>query len=306
MKQKHLARLAAFLVGATGAAAFGDHHGGGPIVGPQENCSNYPWWCWGQCAELNACRSGNTPIGGSNCAIEEANLRSCETSQPPYVPPVIVVPPPACPPGQHLTEGGQCQADHECGDDEIGGGSEECEPCGEGEVPNEEKTACVAVVECDWGEHPFEPGRCRCDDKSLDALAKQTMGNIPDEPWERGGWFQCIGLSPGVSSKTYSTEHETERCNFEHPVNDGIGKAAGTHTHPIFVWDRDEGLTCNGKIIESKGDVLRENSKGLGHSYTDILHAEAWGLPSYLSDSSRQLLVYRENAEGEWEEVPVP
>ena len=65
-------------------------------------------------------------------------------------------------------------------------------------------------------------------------------------------------------------------------------------------------MTCGGNIIETMGDVLLENTRGLGHSYTDMMHAESWGIPSYLSDSSRQLLVYRKNAEGEWEEVPVP
>ena len=174
MKQRHLAALAAFLVGVMGGAAFGDDHGGGPIVGPQENCSNYPWWCWGQCAELNACRSGNTPIGGSNCAIEEANLRSCETSQPPYVPPVIVVPPPACPAGQHFTEGGQCHADHVCGDNEIGGGSEECETCTEGSAPNAEGTACVA--ECGWDQIADAAGKCvlRPFDDNAKALAARV------------------------------------------------------------------------------------------------------------------------------------
>ena len=143
MKQKHLVRLAAFLVGVMGGAAFGDDH----VGGPPEDCSRYPWWCQGQCAELNACRSGNTPFGGSDCQTQETNLALCEISPPPYVPTVptvpvvIVVPPSPCPAGQQLNEG-ECQADHECGDDEIGGGSEECEACPDGTESNEAGTAC--------------------------------------------------------------------------------------------------------------------------------------------------------------------
>ena len=59
MKQRHLAGLAAILVGAMGGAAFGHDH----VGGPQEDCSQYPLSCYGQCYELNACRSGNTPAG---------------------------------------------------------------------------------------------------------------------------------------------------------------------------------------------------------------------------------------------------
>ena len=141
---------AAAVVGAIGGGdLLGDDH----VVGTLENCWQYPWWCQGQCAELNACRSGNTPIGDSNCAIEDANLRMCEIGPPPLPPPlppiVIVLPPPACPAGQHPDGNGGCVADYVCGDDEIGGGSEECEECGAGQVPNPDGTACVT---CDYGE----------------------------------------------------------------------------------------------------------------------------------------------------------
>ena len=113
MKQKILVRLAALSVGAMGGAAFGHDH---VIGGPQEDCSRYPWWCQGYCAELNICRSGNTPIGGPDCQNEQSNLALCETSPPPYVPTVptvpvvIVVPPsPACPAGKHYSGGGSAR-----------------------------------------------------------------------------------------------------------------------------------------------------------------------------------------------------
>ena len=143
MKQKQLARLAASLVGVTGGAARGHDH----VIGLQEDCSRYPLWCQGYCHELNICRSGNTPIGGEDCGNERSNLALCEGRPPPPVPtvPVVIVPTPACPAGQHYNySGGACQADHECGDDEIGGGSEECVECGEGTEPNEGRTECVS------------------------------------------------------------------------------------------------------------------------------------------------------------------
>ena len=155
MKQRNLARLAAFLVGMTGGAALGNDHGGGPL----EPCVAHPWWCQPQCAMLNICRSGNTPIGTPDCLSEEHALRMCSISpepfSPPFVPPVVGPPAPVCPAGQHYS-GGECQADHECGNDEIGGGSEECEPCGAGQVPNEDGTACQS---CPHGESGT-PGVC--------------------------------------------------------------------------------------------------------------------------------------------------
>ena len=59
---------------------------------------------------------------------------------------IIVTPPvtpPGCPAGQHLTEGGQCQADHVCESGQIGGGSEVCEDCPLGTNANEAETECV-------------------------------------------------------------------------------------------------------------------------------------------------------------------
>ena len=83
----------AFVCAMWGAAVLGDDHGGGASV----DCSQYPWWCQGYCAELNLCRAGNTPIGGTDCGIEENNLESCKVSPPPFVVPpvgpIIIIPP---------------------------------------------------------------------------------------------------------------------------------------------------------------------------------------------------------------------
>ncbi len=134
---------AAVMVGVMGGGtiASGDDH----IRGPLEDCFFVPWWCQGECAELNACRSGNTPIGG-DCDTEERNLRACEISSPPLggpQPPIIIVPPPSCPAGEHL-HAGACHADHRCGPNAIGGGSKDCVECGDDFEPNEDKTECVS------------------------------------------------------------------------------------------------------------------------------------------------------------------
>ncbi len=140
MKRKSRAGLAVFLVGVMGSAALGDHH-----LGPQENCSSYPPWCSGQCAELNACRSGNTPIGGSDCGTEEANLRFCENSSP--FPPVIIVTPVACPDGM---------------------------------VPNEAGTACVPVAttaaECARLREAIEANRTACKKKATKNALSCVLG----------------------------------------------------------------------------------------------------------------------------------
>ena len=73
--------------------------------------------------------------------------------------PVIIVLPPFCPVGQHRRDG-QCEADHVCGDDEIGGGAVECEKCTDGKVPNDDKTECVEPVD-PWREkYDQQGGKC--------------------------------------------------------------------------------------------------------------------------------------------------
>ena len=294
MKQRHLAALAAFLVGVMGGAAFGDDHGGGPIVGPQENCSNYPWWCWGQCAELNACRSGNTPIGGSDCGTEEANLRSCEISPPPFIPPppVIVVPPPACPAGLHLHESG-CHADHVCGDDEIGGGSEDCEPCGEGEVPNPDGTACQS---CPHGE--ASSGVCAADPCGIDALdkaASDALWNwIERKPYEVGAQLYCH--ADDIHRTNWETSDPDNVCAVDTRVqylspcwtfgnpSDGCDLAA-VHTQPYFT-EADRGARCNGIEIDERWAKFY-NDLGMDFSQGDIDAAASFFVDAYLGVSDR-------------------
>ncbi len=237
------------------------------------------------------------------CDSEYARLLQCAT-QTPVLPPIFVPPPGVCPAGQHLNEG-ECEEDPECGDDEIAGEDGTCSECGEGEVPGDSGEKCV---KCDWGESQFKPGQCVCDAGSLDALASQEMGNIPDDPWEVAGTFECPpgAETPSVHKKTISTEHEKEKCILDLPEDWALAKVAVAHSHPVFAWPRDENKICMRKPLQTELQVFNQNSKNMGHSQADMHYAKSVGLPSYLSDSYRVLYVYGKDAEGAWVEEKMP
>ena len=291
MKQKQLAGLAVFVVGVMGGSAFGDHH--------LEVCSHHAWWCQGECAELNACRSGNTPIGGLDCLTEEFNLFRCEADGPPGIPIVIVPPPPpppsACPAGQHFS-GGACQADHECGDDEIGGGSEECEPCGAGQVPNQDGTACRS---CPHGESDTSSGLCAADPCGVDAVddvAIDDLGQIPKEPRERGRFFYCLEDEIRKTEWSFSTGdacYVTIRRKYGHEQScwpassrpsSGCNLAA-IHTHPYFT-KADSGVVCGGVTIDERS--ARElNDEGMSFGGDDLAYSIFNNVDAYLGVPDR-------------------
>ena len=76
--------------------------------------------------------------------------RICDDDSLPPDPPGPGVWVPPCPRGQH-GHGWDCHANHVCGDDEIGGGDEDCEACQDGYEPNAAQTACVS---------PYKVARC--------------------------------------------------------------------------------------------------------------------------------------------------
>ena len=152
-------------------AAFGDDDPGGWWYA---DCSSYPWDCQTACEDYNQCLS--SAIDPSLCEAELAWLEACpSTIGPPSTPPPIIVLPPSCPVGQHRNEDGQCEADHVCGDDEIGGGPVECETCTDGKVPNDDKTECVEPVE------PVDPWREKCDQQGGEWVKDTTH-------WFESGW----------------------------------------------------------------------------------------------------------------------
>ena len=301
MKQRHLAGLAAILVGATGAVAFGDHHATGSLP----DCSFAPAHCTAECASLYSCLA--SPAGGFvECASESSAYESCRRLPPPIGPGNpggIIIRPPSCPPGQHLTEGGQCHADHECGDDEIGGGSEECEPCGEGKVPNDDRTACLS---CEWGELPGEPGRCSCDYAAVDLVAKPSLLAVPQNPWEHVEQYQCSVGHVIVGTSTLSSANEDDVCVWEFPEDylESTAVAFG-HSHPHFHWQNDEGTLCDGTRL-SAGEILNMTSTNYKFSDYDRRLAERWNLPLYLvSTSWGRVSVYRKDGSGQWAEEEI-
>ena len=127
MKQKHLSRLVAFLVGTAGAA-FGDDHGM-----PEVDCPDVDPRCereceaWGECIfRCNVLEQCDADI---ECWFLGNELQRCldNIPEPPPTDPGGVIPPPpgACPAGQHLNEG-ECEEDPQCGDDEIVGEDGTC------------------------------------------------------------------------------------------------------------------------------------------------------------------------------------
>ncbi|MDE0659459.1 MAG: hypothetical protein OXI79_07385 [Gammaproteobacteria bacterium] len=288
---RRLTMAAAAVVGAIGGGAvLGDDH----MSGEHVDCSYVPWDCLDECLELKWCVAIPENDGIADCLSERWALAACEADPgggPGGGGGVIIVP--TCPGGQHYHAGGGCHGDHECGDDEIGGGSEECEPCTDGEVPNEDKTACVS---CEWGESPFEPGRCRCDAESLDALATQ-LRYISKTPWEEAEKYKCGSADPSVSG-TRSTKGQADVCNIDLSWGETIGVVGLGHSHPYFDPNLDYAggvsFKCGAKVIDSGSDALIANDYLWDFSGGDTNTAHNLGVPVYLVVPHRtQVKVYR-------------
>ena len=290
MELKHFWCAAAVFWGCT---ALGDHHGGGGGSGGWADCSSCANVnCYGECADLNACYlEGGDMV---ECSAERAAFETCCGSPPP----VIIIPPSSCPPGQHFNAQGQCQADHECHHDEIGGGSEECEECGPGEVPNEDGTACE---ECEHGE--AAPGLCGhdpCGRDGTDFAAGDALWiNYPNkEPTERATFLYCKN---GIPEETaWKTAPDSNRCSitvtymqpYQKSCWRGGSKESGcnlslVHTHPWFTWPDDNGAMCNGENINTALRADKWNAGGMEFSTDDVNAANAFFVEGHLGVSDR-------------------
>ena len=284
MKQKHLAMLAACVFGVMGGSAFGDDHhppGGGddgPEPGGPSNCEMVPPGCMTECllAE-DACAGGeSTPL----CRMRRAALDLCALTPPPD------------------SGGGGGGGGGECGDDEIGGGSEECEACGEGEVPNEDGTACET---CEHGE--FEAGECAslCSNSALDSAASWSLRGIPREPWEQLESYTCDSGGHMHIEWLGSSQHDRDVCEVE--ADGSVASSAYGHSHPHFVWPRDRGVFCHDFVIRRSKDVTDWNCKhGAKFGGPDKSGAKTRQKPIYLIVPEReQVEVYRKTgATGFW------
>ena len=179
---------------------------------------------------MNECRDR---LGSESllCDIEKQRLDICVYNVPVVVPPPP--PPPACPAGQHLTEGGQCQADHECGDDEIGGGSVECENCPPGTEANEAATECVPNGD-------YQVGKC-----TRPVQLPAGAGNL-------------LPHHANVTvKKVWAGVYEAESGFFAHDWNETIANAALA----VGVWIPNiPPIYIGGRIVLSGGSVQADSA----------------------------------------------
>ena len=155
------------------------------------------------------------------------------------------------------------------------------------------------TCECESGyEDPDGDGYCAkpCKQDDFDTMAKSSLLTIPKEPWEQAEWYSCEngtvtvrGPRLSTASRYLYTDYPT---NTEENTNNGnvcflpftMDFDAGGHSHPHFVWPRDEGLQCGGSndIIRNNEEALSANAEGRNFSSGDKSLARAAGQPLYL------------------------
>ncbi|MCY4040229.1 MAG: hypothetical protein OXF72_03085 [Gammaproteobacteria bacterium] len=182
------------------------------------------------------------------------------------------------------------------------------------------KSACLnGACRClDGYEDPDGDGNCAkpCTQKAYDAAAKASLLTIPKEPWEQGESYDCVNgvvtvQSPRISNgsrylyKDYPTNSvENSEKGDVCILNLKTGVGGGGHSHPHFVWERDEGVQCGPKSkhkIMSEMQVNDLNKAGVNFSPTDAYWAMGNRRPLYLVVPQRNCVkVYRENNYGRW------
>lgn len=184
--------------------------------------------------------------------------------------------------------------DDEGGGAGPGGGSEECERCGEGKVPNHDKTACIS---CRHGESTQFPGRC-CLLAQRNRQGRQggTAGGLGRA--EGAGRF---GLLPErnrlhrILGHEHSGQRMPSRLRYASLSCWGGSKTDGcnlsrAHTHPFFSYPRDKDVTCHGDKMDSKDRATRYNLSGRNFSPKDTANARSadvlghLGLPPHEPD----------------------
>ena len=140
---------------------------------------------------------------------------------------------------------------------------------------------------------------------SVDALAKDSLGDLAQEPFERLERYVCGGLSKPKVNGVYSNDGQENRCQISPPENytDQLGMLAVGHSHPKFKWPRDEGLKCGPFTIFAEFIIdTIEVITGDSFSGPDMGYAEYHNVPLYLAVPYRtHVEVYRKDATGNWD-----
>ena len=228
---------------------------------------------------------------GDDGFVECEVCADSEYDDPPTLPPPhIVILPPIPGPGEHC-HGSDCHADHVCGDDEIGGGDEDCEACPDREVPNPEGTVCEIA----------------CGQIAIDRVAKASLLSVPAEPMERGASVYCLqetvhiaSWTPGKTCSVAYANRYADSCWSGGSKTDGCSLSRA-HTHPFFAYPRDQDVLCMGhKIIRSRSDAIMYNLLGRNFSQGDKNNANSadvlghLGLPPYTPPEGQPTPEYRD------------
>ena len=222
--------------------------------------------------------------------------------------------------------GGQCRCDagHRPTQRPTGSPGEldtvlECvpDPC-HGVVCGSNSACTNGTCQCNSGyEDPDEDGNCTriCTEAAYDERATSSLGSIPGEPWEQGEGYSCnngrVTVGSRVSTKSnylytdYPT-NSTENANKGNVCSVSVPWGRAGHSHPHFVWPRDEGVQCGSspsQVLVSEEQANDLNAANVDFSPGDRGAAVIAGQPIYLVVPKRNCVkVYRANSAGQWQQ----
>lgn len=188
--------------------------------------------------------------------------------------------------------------------------------CGKNSACSDGKCQCKAGF-----EDPDDDGDCTkpCTEAAYDAKAKSSLLSIAKEPWERGEAYGCddgqvtVSSPRNTASKYLYTDFPTN--SVKNPkagdvctLRIRVDRGGGGHSHPHFVWPRDEDVQCgpNPKDKIRTRDALRmTNRNNANFQPVDKSAAKnaanGDGLPLYLVVPNRDCVkVYRKSESSGW------
>ena len=150
-----------------------------------------------------------------------------------------------CPTSSGPAENDGCP--YVCWSDEVGDGQEPCTPCGDGQAPNEDRTACVV---CEHGESN-PPGECKpdlCKDVSCGANASCSYGVCH---CDKG--FEDPDNDGQCNKKCAMGKHDpdadgvcTKVCNYD---DNDLTATLSLAFIPPEPWERGDLYACKNKTV---------------------------------------------------------